>query len=159
MKYLPDVHLKIAGKSSEGAEEEIESMIRRLQLSNVSLVGFKSGGELAELYRNAFAAVFPTIWYENMPNSALEAMAYGKPLIASRIGSMTELVSDGENGLLVEPADSRALSKAIARLHADRPLAESMGRASRDRVLGEHTPDTHYSRLMSLFESCQRDRS
>lgn len=159
MQHLPEVQLKIAGKSSEGTERDIESLIRRLGLSNVTLVGFKSGDELADLYRNAFAAVFPTIWYENMPNSVLEAMAYGKPLIASRIGSMTELISDGENGLLVEPANSSALGEAISKLHADRALARSMGKASRERVMRDHTPDMHYARLLALFESCHRDQT
>jgi glycosyltransferase involved in cell wall biosynthesis len=154
MRHHPEVRLKIAGKSSENEEKEIQEIISRHALRNVDLVGFKTGKELGELYRGAIALIMPTLWYENMPNSVLEAMAYGKPLIASSIGSMPELVEDGGNGFLVKPGDSRELADAIKKLLSDRNAALCMGKASRARVLDLHSIERHYSGLHSVFLSC-----
>ena len=64
----------------------------------------------------------------------MEAMALGKPVIASRIGGLPEIVADGETGIVVTPEDSDELRAAIARLVADPALAARMGAAGQDRV-------------------------
>ncbi|MCB1290857.1 MAG: glycosyltransferase family 4 protein [Mycobacterium sp.] len=61
-------------------------------------------------------------------------MALGKPVIASRIGGLPEIVADGETGIVVTPEDSDELRAAIARLVADPALAARMGAAGQDRV-------------------------
>ncbi|MBN1866652.1 glycosyltransferase family 4 protein [Candidatus Sumerlaeota bacterium] len=154
-----NLRLKVAGKGSEeGFEEEIRAVARSGGLENVEFVGFRSDEELRDLYRGALAFVMPAVWYENTPNAVIEAMAFGKPIVASRIGSMTELVEDGANGLLIEPGDARALSGAIGRLAADGARAARMGRRSREMVERDHGLEDHYSRLNSLFESCMKRR-
>jgi len=71
---------------------------------------------------------------EGMPNSVLEAMATGLPVVATAVGGTPELVLDGQTGLLVAPGDPSALADALLALLADRRLAESLGRAGRARV-------------------------
>jgi len=65
----------------------------------------------------------------------MEAMATGRPVIASHVGGMPELVVDGETGLLVPPSDSGALARAILRLLSDPALRQDMGQAGRRRVV------------------------
>ena len=65
--------------------------------------------------------------YEGLGVAALEAMAAGKPVIASRVGGLVELVADGETGLLVAPKEVEGLAQAIARLARDKALARAMG--------------------------------
>jgi len=154
MRYHADVHLKIAGKSSENGEKEIKEIVARHSLKNVELVGFKTGRELEVLYQGAIALIMPSIWYENMPNSVLEAMAYGKPVIASNIGSMPEVIEDGKNGFLVKPGNSDELAKVIEKILSDRNAAVAMGKTSRSKVLESHSIENHYSRLHSVFLSC-----
>jgi glycosyltransferase involved in cell wall biosynthesis len=72
---------------------------------------------------------------EGFPNVVLEAMAAGKPVVASRVGGVPEAVVHGETGLLVPPADPQALAEAIATLLDDPARAQRMGRAGRDRVI------------------------
>ena len=62
-----------------------------------------------------------------MPNSLLEAMATGLPVVSTRIGGAVDVVVDGENGLLVEPGDAGRLAKEIARLLRDPSLRRKMG--------------------------------
>jgi glycosyltransferase involved in cell wall biosynthesis len=64
---------------------------------------------------------------------ALEAMISGRPVIASKIGGLSDTVADGETGLLVPPDDATALAEALRRLLADRDLREQMGQAGRKR--------------------------
>jgi len=71
---------------------------------------------------------------EGLSLSALEAMALGKAVIASRVGGTPEVVVDGETGLLVEPADPEALARALAALLQDPQRAREMGEAGRERV-------------------------
>ncbi len=87
-----------------------------------------------EAVRRCLFAVVPSIWPEPFGLVALEAAAAGKPVIASRIGGLRDIVVDGETGLLVTPGDSGALRAALARLIADPGLRERMGAAGAERA-------------------------
>lgn len=80
---------------------------------------------------------------------------YSKPVIASNIGSLPELVLDGINGYLFEPADAQELCEKVALLD-DNALVEKMGAASRARLEDRFAPQTHYDTLMRIFESVRR---
>jgi glycosyltransferase involved in cell wall biosynthesis len=71
---------------------------------------------------------------EGLPNSVLEAMAAGLPVVATAVGGTPEIVLDGQTGLLVAPGDPFALGDAVLALQADRSQAERFGRAGRARV-------------------------
>ena len=79
-------------------------------------------------------ALAPSIWLEAFGIVAIEAMAMGRPLVASRIGGLSDIVVDELTGLLVPPEDSQALARAIQRLLDDSELRERMGAAARERV-------------------------
>jgi len=82
--------------------------------------------------------VLPSL-YEGLGVAVLEAMAAGKPVVASRVGGLPELVHDAVTGLLVPPKDSRALAEAIARVISQEGLARQMGERGRKRVLQHFT--------------------
>jgi glycosyltransferase involved in cell wall biosynthesis len=85
-------------------------------------------------WRRCLFGLVPSIWAEPFGIVALEAMAAGRPVIASRIGGLADLVADGETGLLVPHGDPAALRQAMARLLADPSLRERMGRAAQGRL-------------------------
>jgi glycosyltransferase involved in cell wall biosynthesis len=103
-------------------------------------------------WRHSLAGIVPSIWPDPCPAVAMEAMAVGKPVIASRIGGLPEIVTDGETGILVEPGDSDALRTAIATLVNDPALAARMGAAGRDRVSAFHA-----STIVGEIESVYRE--
>ncbi len=80
-------------------------------------------------------ALIPSIWPEPCPTVMLEAMAMGRPIVASRIGGIPDIVVDGETGLLFTPDDERALRAAIERLLNDQALREQMGARARQGVV------------------------
>jgi glycosyltransferase involved in cell wall biosynthesis len=88
-----------------------------------------------------------------MSNSLLEAMAAGKPVVATDAGGSPEVVIDGKTGILVPPNDPEALADAMLRLLADRELARSLGEAGRVRVQSEFTLETMVARLEELYDS------
>jgi glycosyltransferase involved in cell wall biosynthesis len=79
--------------------------------------------------------VFPSLFSEGCPISMLEAMALGRPIIASRVAAIPEILRDGENGLLVEPGSSAGIADAIRRLVADPGLAQRLGEGARATAL------------------------
>src|SRR5207302_1116688 len=96
-------------------------------------LGFVPHEELGDLYDRAAVVVCPS-YREGLPLCVLEAMAHGRPVVASAVGGIPELVEDGVTGYLVEPGDVAGLRAAIERLLADPALRRRLGRAGRARV-------------------------
>lgn len=113
-------------------EEEITAKIKR-QPRIVWINSLLREEQYVELYSNARIFACPSV-YEPFGIINLEAMACETPVVASAVGGILETVVDGETGLLVKPADPRALADAINRLLKNRRLAEKMGKNGRRRV-------------------------
>jgi glycosyltransferase involved in cell wall biosynthesis len=101
-------------------------------------LGMVPHDELLRLYKRAAVVACPSR-REGFGVACLEAMAAGRPVVASAVGGLRDLVVDGETGLLVPPGDVAALRAALERLLADTGLRERLGRAARERVLAEFT--------------------
>jgi sugar transferase (PEP-CTERM/EpsH1 system associated) len=89
--------------------------------------------DVPDVMRGLNCFVLPSL-AEGISNTILEAMASGLPVVATQVGGNPELVADGRTGIIVPPADEQAMAQALIRLHAQRGLAESMGRAGRAEV-------------------------
>lgn len=152
-RLAPGVKIKVVGT---GPEEERMHLFGD-RLSNVEFLGFQSGQALWDLYRGARAVVVPSIWEEVFGFVALEAMAAGKPVIATAIGGLPEVVEDRFTGLLVRPNEVKDLAEAMQRLADDPALARDLGMRARQQVLREHSVDRHYQGLMQIYEEAIRE--
>ena len=114
--------------------------------------------DVAEYYRAMDLVVMPSL-SEGMPNVALEAMLFGKALVATRVGGIPEVVLDGVTGLIVEPRDSDQLASAVCSLLENRALLESYGRVGHQRVLDEFTPALRTRRILDLYQEVLAVRS
>ncbi|MFQ5501244.1 MAG: glycosyltransferase family 4 protein [Phycisphaerae bacterium] len=85
-------------------------------------------------YQAADLFVLPSLW-EGMSNALLEAMGCGLPVIATRVGGNSDVIRDGETGVLVDVGDVSALSEAIRRMIENVPLRSELGQAARDHVI------------------------
>jgi glycosyltransferase involved in cell wall biosynthesis len=94
--------------------------------------------------------VVPSIWQDAFPLAVLEAMGRGKPVVASRVGGIPEMIEDGVSGLLVPPGDEGALATAIGALLTDPARAARLAEAARRRVAEQFTPETQISNLVRL---------
>lgn len=134
---------------------EVEEMQKRAKEAGVNDIirygGWVAGEEKARKLAECDAFILPS-HFEGVPVCILEAMSYGKPVIATRVGGIPDIITDGENGLLVPPSDPEALAAAIDRALADPSAMRSMGEASLSRI-SAHMPSKVASSLEVIYRS------
>lgn len=114
-------------------------------------LGFRQIDDILALMRDALYLVVPSIWYENFPRTIVEAFSCGLPVIASRIGALAEIVTDGVTGLLFEPGNAEDLARKL-QWAEDHPEAMcEMGRAARAAYDSHYTPERNYQQLMEIY--------
>jgi glycosyltransferase involved in cell wall biosynthesis len=118
----------------------------------VKFVGKDPYKRIRERYQQADVFVVPSLWHEPFGMPAIEAMAAGVALIATRGGAFTEIVDHESTGLLVERGDAAALANAIIRLLSDDGLRAVMGAAGRDRARELFSWDRIVGQLLGLYE-------
>lgn len=112
VEKLENVVLKVLGAGPE--EQELIDYIREHNLSDkIELLGFKTGKELESIVEKSKCVVVPSEWYENGPYSVVEAMAKGRPIIASDLGGLKELVEEGSTGYIFKATDVDELADKI----------------------------------------------
>lgn len=154
-EIMPDRQVKIMGDDTTEEAIRLKNYVEEYHLKNVEFLGFKSGEELEEVIKGARFTLIPSIWYDNLPNTALESFQYSKPVIASNIGSLPELVVNGYNGYLFEAGNEKQLAEKI-KLLDDLAVVQDMGASSRKRLESRFAPKTHYDALMGVFEKVTR---
>ena len=130
-EQMPGKRLKIMGDDTTEEGIRLKKYVKSKGIRNIEFLGFKCGIELETVIKNARFIIIPSIWYDNLPNTALESFQYSKPVIASNIGSLPELVKDGFNGFLFTPGNAEDLKNKIMTLDSDEKLIRQMGANSR----------------------------
>lgn len=145
-----DILLTVVGDGPE--RPRLERLARRLELGDrVRFAGTVPNHRLAAHYSAATVCVLPSLWMENCPVSALEAMAAGRPLVGSNAGGIPEIIRNGRTGLLFRPGDSRELAAALAELLGDPARLQAMGAEARRVYEAEYTPQRHVDRILHLY--------
>ena len=130
----------------------IERFIDEHNIRNkVELPGYIQKDKIKEYYKMCSVYVVPS-YYETFCISAIEAMIYGKPVIASKYTALEEIVEDGKTGLLVPRGDDRSLADALVKLLTDDELAKRMGEAGREKVLKEYQPSFIAQGTLKFYE-------
>jgi glycosyltransferase involved in cell wall biosynthesis len=143
----PDIPVRFLGDGPEMAE------LRGGAPSNAHFCGQVDAAEVAAAYRGARFLVIPSRWFEGCPLVILEAMSFGLPVIASRIGGLPELVEEGVTGMLFEPGDSEELAEKMQTLWQDPGLCQAMGDAGRRRAIEQFNERDYWRKLSSIYES------
>jgi glycosyltransferase involved in cell wall biosynthesis len=115
------------------------------------LVGWQGQEAVYAKMRKASYLVVPSICYENFPLTVLEAFANGLPVVASRLGSLPELVRHGETGLLFEAGNAEDLVEKMAWAERHSGDMARMGHAARHEYEMKYTPERNYEALMSIY--------
>jgi glycosyltransferase involved in cell wall biosynthesis len=157
MQDRPHTRLVIVGDGPE--RPRLEARARQLGLSErVVFRGRVSDAELRRAYEGADVFVLPSVLdsrgdTEGLGVVLLEAMNYGVPVVASRIGGIVDIVTDNETGVLVPPGDSGALGGALQALLADPARARSLGEAGRRRLTERFSWDAIVARYDALYRN------
>ena len=126
--------------------------------SDAQVVVTHSREELAAFYRGARFLVMPSDWFESFGLVGAEAMSHGVPLVASRIGALTELVDEGVDGLLFEPGHADELARKMRMLWDDPARCRQMGEAARRKAAALWSADRHHERIMAVYASLFAER-
>jgi glycosyltransferase involved in cell wall biosynthesis len=130
--------------------EELEGQVKILNISsNVIFTGIRKN--IPELLNLMDIFVLPSSSREGLGISIIEAMAVEKPVVATNIGGIPEVVQDGKTGILVPPQNSEALAGAIIELLNDSGKAEKMGRMGRLRIKDAFTTQRMISEIENLY--------
>jgi glycosyltransferase involved in cell wall biosynthesis len=122
---LPQIPLTIVGDGPEGVS------LRERAPSNVTFTGALNREQVRDRMAAAQCLLMPSRWYEGLPLTAIEAFSLSLPIIAARIGSLSEIVEHGVDGWHVQPNDSVDLARQVAGVFADPGLLEAAGRRAR----------------------------
>jgi glycosyltransferase involved in cell wall biosynthesis len=148
---LSDLTLVVVGHGGELSA--LKEYCATNNLTNINFVGFKAKADLGVIMESAIATIAPSIWYETFGLTLTESFAYGKPVIASNIGGMSEVVEHGQDGLLVQPGCIEELTTAIRYLADNRSVAVEMGRQGRINLERKFNRELHYEKLVGLYEN------
>ncbi|HCU79988.1 MAG: hypothetical protein CL789_04580 [Chloroflexi bacterium] len=128
----------------------LEDLVQKLDLEEfVHFLGFRSD---VRYIMNCFEIFVLPSWIEGLPVTILEAMAVRKPVVATSVGGVPELVLDGETGILVSPRDVLGLSKAIESLLDEPDLAHQMGNKGYEYVHQEFSHEKMWSQIQQLYK-------
>ncbi|NHQ85928.1 glycosyltransferase family 4 protein [Iodobacter sp. HSC-16F04] len=123
----------------------------------IKQLGILSAGAVRSEMQRSIALILPSIWYENMPMTLIEAYMNGLPVIASRIGALAELVEEGVTGLLFNVGDSADLAKKM-QWAADHPdLMLEMGNNARKKYLSSYSAEVNINLLLGIYKEAIAD--
>ncbi|HEX4568133.1 MAG TPA: glycosyltransferase family 4 protein [Vicinamibacterales bacterium] len=148
IKKLPDVRFVIAGEGELRPALERQIKEHRLE-KHVFLAGFRP--DVLSVHK-AFDLFVMSSVTEGLGTSLLDAMASGKPIVATTAGGMPEVVADGRTGLLVPPRDHEAMADAIVRLLRDDTLRARMGAAGEARVRERFSAERMVQDTLAVYE-------
>ncbi len=148
---IPDATLAVVGDGPEAAH--LRELSTRLNLNaSVKFHGSVPHQDVPAFYQEAAVAVLPSVVMENSPLCIYEAMACGRPVIASHLGGTADLIREGETGFLFRPGDEQALSERLIQLLRDRGRAGAMGEAGRRVVESLYSPARHVEEYLALAD-------
>lgn len=149
-RTFPDIKLFIVGGGF--LRSELEGLAKKLGLADdVRFLGVKDN--IAEFLNGMDIFVSPTL-YESFGITLIEAQACRKPVVASDVGSVPEIIKDGETGLLVPPRDPRAIAGAIIRLIRDKGLSKKLGEGGFESVRKNYTIERTMEKIEGLYGNC-----
>lgn len=150
MKAIPYIPLVIAGDGPQRGT--LQLLAANLGLRNVMFVGQVGSAERDRLIARSRFTVLPSHAYETLGKTILESYAQARAVIATDLGSRRELVRAGETGVLYKCGDVQQLADCIKDLSSNSACAVRMGRAGWDLVRRFHSPEQHYSELLTVYE-------
>jgi glycogen(starch) synthase len=148
---FPNARLTIAGDGP--ARLELEELARELRLNSaVDFLGWVEPERIPDLINQSTIVLTPSRCQEAFGLVALQGSQMERPVVASRVGGLPEVVADGETGLLVENEDVNGLASAIIHLIENPRIAQQMGKAGRERAQRLYSIEAHVAAYEKLYQ-------
>lgn len=146
-RRLPNVHLSVVGSGP------LESVLRERAPSNVAFLGQVDRSEVERKMRESSVLIIPSVWYEGFPVTLVEAFSNGLPAIATRIGSLAEIVVEGKSGLLCEPNSPDSLVLAVEKFFESTLDQGSMHLEARRQFETLYTDRVNLEQLLGIYDA------
>lgn len=158
VKEIPEAKLVIVG---EGYMKPILQMIsKQLKIKEkVKFLGEIDEEKLLKTYQKSRVVVIPSLYRESFGIVALEAMATGKPVIATRVGGLPEIIKDGINGLLTQPGNPTELAEKITLLLSDKSIANKMGVMGRKIAVEKYSWNVIAKQIINVYLEVIEEKS
>jgi glycosyltransferase involved in cell wall biosynthesis len=151
IQHIQDVPIKIVGDGPELMPLKQFCMDKKNR--NVELLGKKNRADVGRIMSKARCVVVPSLFPETFGLAAAEAMSYGTPVVASKIGALTEIVEESEGGILVDPKDTQGFLSAVRYICTSKTNSNDMGIKGREYVK-EHFSQNHSTdRLVDIYKN------
>lgn len=154
IKSVPRVKALVVGDVSPDKErykQELESLVNRLGLSRyVEFLGRRS--DIPDILARLDVLVMASTVPEGFGRVIIEAFAAGVPVVATRVGGITEIIRDGENGLLVSPEDPQSMAEAVVKILKDRKLAKEITQRARKDAEERFNLDRMITETVRVYE-------
>lgn len=145
--FIPknDLEIVVFGKLDEASVEKLQFKVHQLGK-------LKNQEEIIFAYNSADIYVAPSL-QDNLPNTVMESMACGVPVVAFNVGGIPDMVDDGINGILVELKSSEGLAKAIEKILSDEELRKNFSKAARQKVVKNFDQKIVAAKFYDLYKS------
>jgi len=144
---LSSMHMALAGEGE--LLDHLKNIVRELNVSDhVTFLGVRN--DLPDLLSGADSVLMPSL-KEGFPRTAIEAMAAGKPIIATNVGGTSEAIIDGETGILIPAKNIEVMTSTLLRLVNDKDLQLKLGEAGRQRSTNNYSVNNYVTRLDELY--------
>ncbi len=133
-------------------EDELRQRVKNENMTNVKMLGYKSGDELREIVRRAKFTVITSEWHDNSPLVIYESLSLGNPIVGARMGGIPELIEEGVDGFVYDRGDLETFAKHVNFLiqHPEKNI--EMGKAARAKSERLYGFEEHYKKLMQLYD-------
>lgn len=158
VKKIPEAKLIIVGEGY--MKPLLQIQVKKLRLNGkVKLLGKVADSELPKIYQEATLVVIPSLYRESFGMVALEAMASGKPVIATKVGGLPEIIRDGRNGFLIPPGDHKELAEKIILLLSNKEMSLKMGITGRKIAVEKYSWNKITSKIINVYLETLKEKS
>jgi glycosyltransferase involved in cell wall biosynthesis len=153
MKNPRRVRLRVIGDEGDEDATRVRSIVEKTNCPHISVEPFeRDEKKVIEAMKRSLFSLVPSRFYENLPNTMLETFSCGRPVIATRLGSIPDIIQEGVNGLLFEYGNLSDFSQKIEWLIEHDSEREQMGENAYQAVLTKYSEEDHMQKLLRLFE-------
>jgi len=155
LRFTKGIPIKIVGDGS--LRNNLENVVSTGKINSIEFTGRRSFAECMKLLQNAKFLVLPSLCYEGFPMAIREAFACGKPVIASRLGGMAEIVEDGKTGLLFEAGNPEDLAEKLQWMTEHEKACIAMGKNARKEFEEKYTAERNFQILTGIYNKLIAD--
>ena len=154
LQHYPTAHLLLAGFIIPAEQQQFDTLVAKYHLSGKITITGRVPKQDALRYLRAMDVFAFTSLHDGCPNTVLEAMLAGLPIVATRAGAVPELIEHGKHGLLVQPGSATDLYEALAKMLDAGTGKQKYGKQARKRVLAEFAPQRELAAYWEIYREC-----